>query len=157
MTVYLWHMLVLLGWLTLLHAIGLDLPVRVEAGQIVPDGLAYWAWLLPVAAVFVLLVYAVARWLWPLEFVRLPWFDAPPGHPNRSEWLAGVGTVLLSAGLLAIAGAGFSGFPLAFHAAYGIPVSSSLALVAVLVGLALLRQPLPGRDRTAADAEGRAG
>ena len=147
MTVYLWHMLVLVAWLSVLHVSGLDLPVRVESGQIVPDGLAYWGWLLLVATVFVLLVYCVARWLWPVEFVRLPWFDAPPGHPLTSEWAAGAGTFLLSAGLLSIAGAGFSGFPSAVHPAYGIPVSAGLSLVAVVAGVALLRQPLPTRER----------
>jgi hypothetical protein len=147
MTVYLWHMLVLIAWLSLLHVLGLDLPVRVEAGLIVPDGLEYWAYLAVVAVVFVLLVYAVARWLWPIEFVRLPWFDAPPGRPLTSEWVAGAGTVLVGAGLLAIAGAGFSGFPLAVHPAYDIPVSTAGALVAVVAGIALLRQPLPARDR----------
>ena len=101
MTVYLWHMLVLMAWLSLLHVAGVSTcPTRVEAGQIVPDGLEYWAYLVPVAAVFVLLVYCVARWLWPVEFVRLPWFDAPPGHALTSEWVAALGTVLLGAGLL---------------------------------------------------------
>ena len=147
MTVYLWHMLVLIGWLSLLHVVGLDLPTRVESGQIVPDGLEYWAYLAPVAAVFVLLVYCVARWLWPIEFVRLPWFDAPPGRALTSEWVAALGTVLIGAGLLAIAGAGFSGFPTATSIAYGITVSTGIALLAVLAGVALLRQPLPARER----------
>jgi hypothetical protein len=145
MTVYLWHMLALVAWLALLHALGLDLPVRVESGQIVPDGLAYWAYVVPVAITFVLLVYAVARLLWPIEFVHLPWFDDPPRHAPSSEWVAGLGTFLVGAGLLATAGAGFSGFPVAVHAAYGIPVSTAAALVAIGLGLALLRQPLPAR------------
>jgi hypothetical protein len=148
MTVYLWHMLVLMAWLSLLHVLGFDLPARVEAGNIVPDGLAYWAWLVPVAVVFALLVYCVARWLWPIEFVRLPWFDAPPGHVLTNEWVAALGTVLLSAGLLSIAGAGFSGFPTATAIAYGITVSTGIALLAILGGIALLRQPLPSRERT---------
>jgi len=147
MTVYLWHMLVLVSWLSLLHVLGLDLPVSVESGQIVPDGLEYWAWLVPVAFGFVVLVYCVARWLWPIEFVRLPWFDAPPGRPLTSEWVAGIGTFLLGAGLLAIAGAGFSGFPTATAIAYGIKVSTGIALIAVVAGVALLRQPLPSRER----------
>ena len=147
MTVYLWHMLVLIGWLSLLHVVGLDLPTRVESGQVVPDGLEYWAYLAPVAAVFVLLLYCVARWLWPIEFVRLPWFDAPPGRALTSEWVAALGTVLIGAGLLAIAGAGFSGFPTATSIAYGITVSTGIALLAVLAGVALLRQPLPSRER----------
>ena len=147
MTLYLWHMLVLVSWLSLLHVLGLDLPVSVESGQIVPDGLEYWAWLVPVAFGFVVLVYCVARWLWPIEFVRLPWFDAPPGRPLTSEWVAGIGTFLLGAGLLAIAGAGFSGFPTATAIAYGIKVSTGIALIAVVAGVALLRQPLPSRER----------
>jgi hypothetical protein len=126
-----------------------DLPTRIEAGQIVPDGLAYWAYLVPVATGFVLFVYCVARWLWPVEFVRLPWFDAPPAHALASEWVAALGTVLLGAGLLAVAGAGFSGFPTATSVAYGITVSTGVALLAVLAGIALLRQPLPSRDRVA--------
>ena len=145
MTVYLWHMLVLVGWLALLHLVGLDLPVRVESGQVVPDGLAYWAYVVPVAIVFVLLVYVVARALWPVEFVHLPWFDDPPHRAPSSEWVAAAGTVLVGVGLLSIAGAGFSGFPAAVHSAYGIPVSAAGALLSVVLGLALLRQPLPSR------------
>jgi hypothetical protein len=143
MTVYLWHMLVLVAMLALLHVVGLDLPVRVVDGLIDPDGLAYWFWLVPVAVVFVLLVYCVARWLWPIEFLHLPWFDDPPQRSPSAEWVTGAGVVLVGGGLLAIAGAGFSGFPVAVHPAYGIPVSAAGALVAIVVGIALLRQPLP--------------
>jgi hypothetical protein len=140
------HMLVLVSMLAAMHALGWDLPVRVESNdQIVPDGLTYWFWVLPVALVFVFLVYCVARWLWPIEFVHLPWFDDPPRRAPSSEWVAGLGAVLVGAGLLAVAGAGFSGFPTAVHPAYGIPVSTAGSLVAVVVGLALLRQPLPAK------------
>jgi fucose 4-O-acetylase-like acetyltransferase len=145
MTIYLWHMLVLVGWLSLLHALDLDLPVRVEGGNIVPEGLNYWGWLVPSTLGFGLVLYAVVRWLWPVEFLRLPWFDGASGTPSTSAWRAGVGAALVGAGLLAVAGAGFSGFPLATHTAYGIPVSAAGALVAVGVGLALLRQPSPAR------------
>jgi hypothetical protein len=50
-------------------------------------------------------------------------------------------------GLLSIAGAGLSGFPTATSIAYGITVSTGIALLAVLAGIALLRQPLPSRER----------
>jgi fucose 4-O-acetylase-like acetyltransferase len=143
MTVYLWHMLVLVGWLALLHVVGINLPVRIDSGLIVPDGLEYWAYVVPVSLGFVLLVYVVARVLWPVEFTRLPWFDDPPRRAPASELAAAMGTVLVAAGLLAIAGAGFSGFPLAVHLAYGIPVSAAGALVAIALGVAILRQPLP--------------
>jgi hypothetical protein len=145
MTIYLWHMLVLVGWLSLLHALDLDLPVRIESGNIVPEGLNYWGWLVPSTVGFALVLYAVVRWLWPVEFLRLPWFDGASGRPSDSAWRAGIGATLVGAGLLAIAGAGFSGFPLATHTAYGIPVSAAGAMVAIGIGLALLRQPAPAR------------
>ena len=97
---------------------------------------------------FVLLVYCVARWLWPIEFIRLPWFDAPPGHAADLGVGGRLGTFLLGSGLLAIAGAGFSGFPTARRTR---PTASRsrprVALLAVLAGIALLRQPLPSRER----------
>jgi hypothetical protein len=136
---------VLVGWLSLLHALDLDLPVRIEAGNIVPEGLNYWGWLVPSTVGFALVLYAVVRWLWPVEFLRLPWFDGATGRPSDSPWRAGIGATLVGAGLLAIAGAGFSGFPLATHTAYGIPVSAAGAMVAIGIGLALLRQPAPAR------------
>ncbi|MCA0330968.1 MAG: acyltransferase [Actinobacteria bacterium] len=145
MTIYLWHMLVLVGWLSLLHALDLDLPVRIEGGNIVPEGLNYWGWLIPSTVGFGLVLYVVVRLLWPIEFLRLPWLDTAGGTPSDSPWRAGVGAALVGAGLLAVAGAGFSGFPLATHTAYGIPVSAAAALVAVGAGLALLRQPSPAR------------
>ncbi|MFC6236807.1 acyltransferase family protein [Longivirga aurantiaca] len=150
MTIYLWHMLVLVGWLSLLHALDLDLPVRVEGGNIVPEGLNYWGWLVPSTIGFALVLYAVVRWLWPVEFLRLPWFDGATGRPSDSAWRAGIGATLVGAGLLAVAGAGFSGFPVAVHTAYGIPVSSAGAMVAIGVGLALLRQPAPARAEVGA-------
>jgi len=150
MTIYLWHMLVLVGWLSLLHLLDLDLPVRVEGGTIVPEGLNYWGWLIPSTLGFAAVLYAVVRWLWPVEFLRLPWFDGATGRPSTSVWRAGVGAALVGAGLLAVAGAGFSGFPLATHTAYGIPVSAAGALAAIGVGLALLRQPAPARAEVGA-------
>lgn len=150
MTVYLWHMLVLVGWLVVLHHLRMDLPVRIEvddvAGPIVvPDGAGYWGWLALSAVGYVAVLWAVARWLWPLEFVRLPWFDAPCRRPAGGGGRTAVGVVLLSAGLLAVSGAGFSGFPLAVRHAYGLPLNAVAALVAVGAGLWLVRRPVPDR------------
>ena len=51
-------------------------------------------------------------------------------RPSDSAWRAGIGATMVGAGLLAVAGAGFSGFPVATHTAYGIPVSAAGAMVA---------------------------
>jgi hypothetical protein len=48
---------------------------------------------------------------------------------------------MVSVGLLAVSGSGFSGFPLAFHYAFGFLINTAIAVIVIFVGLALLRQP----------------
>lgn len=141
MTVYLWHMFILVAWLSFLHIVGLDLPVRIQSGVIVPDGANYWLYLIPATLGYAAIVYAVVRFLWPLEFMRIAWFDAAKNKVSHSIIRATTGCVLLSVGLLGIAGGGFSGFPTAMHEAFGIPIYTAVCLAAVALGLALLRQP----------------
>lgn len=140
MTIYLWHMAVLVSWLTGLHYLGFDLPARIENSTIVPDGIQYWIWLIPSTLGFGLVLYAIVRMLWPIEFMKIRWFDNPNVKISHSALRASFGTALISLGLLAIAGAGFSGFPLAIRESFGIPISSLGALLAIGLGLTLLRQ-----------------
>ncbi len=146
MTVYLWHMFLLVAWLSFLHIIGLDLPVRIENSVIVPDGGAYWIYLVPATICYAAIVYTVVRFLWPLEFMKIAWFDAAKNKVSHSIPRAITGCTLLSVGLLGISGGGFSGFPVAMHTAFGIPIYTSGCLIAVVVGLALLRQPARRND-----------
>lgn len=139
MTVYLWHMSVLVAWLSVLHSLGWDLPARLENEIVVPDGLNYWGWLVPSTLVFAAVLYALVRYLWPLEFMRISWFDHDGEHEKDSISRTIVSSALISLGLLGIAGAGFSGFPFAIQESFGIPLSTAGCLIAVLIGIALLR------------------
>jgi hypothetical protein len=141
MTVYLWHMFILVAWLSLLHIVGLDLPVRIDAGIIVPDGVTYWLYLVPATLGYAAIVYTVVRFLWPLEFMRIAWFDAASNRISHSITRAITGCTALSVGLLGISGGGFSGFPTAMHEAFGVPIYTAGCLAAVGLGLVLLRQP----------------
>ena len=141
MTIYLWHMAVLVAWLTGLHYLNLDLPARIDNSIIVPDGISYWLWLIPSTLGFGFVLYFVIRMLWPIEFMTIKWFDEPKNAISHSRLRATLGTLCTSLGLLAISGAGFSGFPFAIRESFGIPISTAGALVAIGVGLALLRQP----------------
>ena len=144
MTLYLWHMFVLVDWIWLLHVLGWDLPVRIEAGLPVPDGPAYWLWLVPVNTVFGAIVFCAVRWLWPLEFMRLPLLN-PAGEARAFRGQAALGVVVLSLSILAVSGGGFSGFPLATREQFGVSISTPVAIAGVLLGVVLLRQPLPER------------
>jgi hypothetical protein len=147
MTIYLWHMAVLVAWLAALHYLNLDLPSRIENSVIVPDGISYWLWLIPSTIGFGLVLYFVIRLLWPIEFMTIKWFDNAKNSISHSKLRATLGTLLTSLGLLAISGAGFSGFPFAIRESFGIPISTFGALIAIGVGLALLRQPAREVDR----------
>lgn len=144
MTLYLWHMFVLVSWIWVLHQFGWDLPVRLEAGLPVPDGPAYWLWLMPVNTAFGLLVYGAVRCLWPLEFMRLPLLD-PQGQARSFAGRSALGVITLSVSILAVSGGGFSGFPFATHTQFGVSISTPVAILGVLAGVLLLRQPLPAR------------
>lgn len=141
MTIYLWHMAVLVAWLTALHYLNLNLPARIENSIIVPDGISYWLWLIPSTLGFGLVLYFVIRMLWPIEFMTITWFDSSTNAVSHSKLRATFGTLLTSLGLLAISGAGFSGFPFAIRESFGIPISAFAALLAIAIGLSLLRQP----------------
>ena len=148
MTIYLWHMAVLVAWLTALHYLNLDLPARIENSIIVPDGISYWLWLIPSTFGFGLVLYIVIRMLWPIEFMKIRWFDAAKNRISHSKLRALLGTLCTSLGLLAVSGAGFSGFPFAIRESFGIPISTLGALIAIGIGLVLLRQPAQTSSNT---------
>lgn len=148
MTIYLWHMAVLVAWLTALHYLNLDLPARIENSIIVPDGISYWLWLIPSTIGFGLVLYFVIRMLWPIEFMKIRWFDAAKNRISHSKLRALLGTLCTSLGLLAVSGAGFSGFPFAIRESFGIPISTIGALIAIGIGLVLLRQPAQTSSNT---------
>lgn len=143
MTVYLWHMLVLFGWLTLLHFMSLDLPTRKFEGLVLPENIFYWAWLVPVLVGFLTILYVVVRFLWPLEYIKLPGFDTRVNRiPSKVSGLlmSIFATIFVSLGILAIAGGGFSGFPLQIKDMYGVPVNAGVALFFIFLGIWLARK-----------------
>lgn len=139
MTIYLWHMSVLVLWLVLLHTFNLDLPVRLDGNLVVPDGYAYWLWLVPSTFGFAVLLYLLVRYLWPLEFMKIAWFDADRTTEENSKSKTILGSIALSVGILGVSGAGFSGFPLAVHTGFGIPLNAPIAILVLILGLLILR------------------
>ena len=153
MTLYLWHLPVLIGLTTLVHAFGLERPTSLDSfGFPVPDGWGYGWGSVPFWAAYALGVWAVVRLMWPFEHLPLPWWDAPPRLPAPSgraaAIAAGVGTAGVGVATLMLAATGLAGFPAAIVRYAGLPLNAAAAVCLLLASGAALRWAGAPRDRS---------
>lgn len=152
MTLYLWHLPVLVAVTTLGHVVGLDRPVRLgDDGWPVPDGWGYLLGSVVFWAVYAAGVWAVVRLMWPFEHAPLVWWDAAPRSTAPSlrtaTWVAALGCVGVGVSTLVLSGTGLAGFPWRIVDYAGLPLSAAGAIVALLVsGLAIRWAGAPRRD-----------
>lgn len=143
MTLYLWHLPVLIGLSTVVHALGLDRPVAIGPdGYPVPDGWGYLLGSVAFLGVFALCVWAVVRLLWPLEHAPLVWWDSPTGamRPARrtAAVVAGVAAAAFGIATLVLSATGLAGFPVRVVPYAGLPLNAAGAIAAmVLAGVAM--------------------
>jgi fucose 4-O-acetylase-like acetyltransferase len=143
MTLYLWHLPVLVAVTTLGHALHLERPVALDGdGWPVPDGWGYAPGSLVFWTVYGVGVWAVVRLMWPFEHAALWWWDTPrrtqapdrrrprgwprPGRPAWAprRWLSATGL------------AGFPGKAVDYA---GLPLNASGALLVLVGSGALIR------------------
>lgn len=143
MTLYLWHLPVLIALVALSHLVGLDRPVVWTLDGPRP-GAGYWLATVLFLAVDLLAVTAVVRVLWVAEAGRLPWWDDPSrtladtsGRPRSVA--AATGTVLVGIGTLMLSATGLTGFPTRLIDYAGLPLSAPVAILLMLAGGALVR------------------
>jgi hypothetical protein len=138
MTLYLWHLPVLVALTTLGHALHLDRPVTLDrSGWPVPGGWGYALGSLVFWTVYGVGVWAVVRLMWPFEHAPLWWWDSAPRaaapSPTTAAWCAAIGTAGVGVSTLVLSATGLAGFPGKVVDYAGLPLSSAAAL-AVLVG-----------------------
>ena len=138
MTLYLWHLPVLVAVTTLGHYLALDRPVALDSGGFpVPDGWGYAAGSVLFWTAYGVGVWAVIRLMWPFEHVPLWWWDTPPRSraPSRgtAAWCAAVGTAGVGVATLVLSATGLAGFPGRTIDYAGLPLNAAVA-IAVLVG-----------------------
>ena len=155
MTLYLWHLPVLIAITTLGHALHLERPVGLDgSGFPVPDGWGYgWGSLL-FWAVYGLGVWAVVRLLWPFELAPLPWWDAPPrSAPPRTAalaaWVAAAGTAGVGVASLMLSATGLAGFPTRVLVYAGLPLNAAGAIALLAVSGTAIRWAGAARAATA--------
>jgi hypothetical protein len=144
MTLYLWHLPVLIALTTLTHALGLERPVRLDAaGWPVPDGWGFLAGSIVFLAAYAVCVYAVVRLLWPLEHASLPWWDAPTRAarpaPRVASLVAAASVTVVGVATLVLSATGLAGFPGRVVEYAGLPLNGAGAIVALVAAGAAMR------------------
>lgn len=142
MTLYLWHLPVLIALFAATHLLGLDRPVVWSAdGQPLP-GPGFWPLTVPFLAAFAACVVLAVRLLWPFEHRHLPWWDTPgPGRPvHHPGPLAAVGCAAIGVGTLALSATGLAGFPTRIVWFAGVPLNAVGAIGLMLLGGFLARR-----------------
>ncbi len=149
MTLYLWHLPVLIALYAGTHAMGLDRPVRWSAEGYPEPGPGFWLWTIGFLAVYLACVVGVVRLMWPAEVGHLPGWDRPArprpadGRPDaaergRSAWAA-TGAALIGVGTLMLAAIGLAGFPTRVTSFAGVPLNAVAAIGLMALGGALVR------------------
>jgi hypothetical protein len=149
MTLYLWHLPVLIALYAGTHAMGLDRPVRWSVEGYPEPGPGFWLWTIGFLAVYLACVVGVVRLMWPAEVGHLPGWDRPArprpadGRPDaaergRSAWAA-TGAALIGVGTLMLAAIGLAGFPTRVTSFAGVPLNAVAAIGLMALGGALVR------------------
>ena len=141
MTLYLWHIPVIIALTSLGHVMGWDRPVLLKDGLVMPgDGfltsaLVFWALAFIVVWLFLQVAYVQ-------EFIRLPWWDSQLSQNSAQvwrSWLSGLSAVLIGVGTLLISGSGLAGFPGRLVEFSGISWTPGFAVAVLLVGIICAR------------------
>jgi fucose 4-O-acetylase-like acetyltransferase len=148
MTLYLWHLPVLIAMVAVTHVLGLDRAVTWTAGGEPAPGPGYWLWTLLFLAVFLTLVAGVVRLMWPAEVGPLPGWDraartsptrTDPGRELTRATAAASGTALVGVGTLMISSTGLAGFPTRVTTFAGMPLNPLAAILLTVAGGFLVR------------------
>lgn len=147
MTLYLWHLPVLIAMVTLLHLAGLDRPVIWRSADLAVPGVSFWLWTGPYLVLYLACVTAVVRLLWPVELGTLPGWDRPARQPTgadrpgrRATGSTLAGSVLVCVGTLTLSATGLAGFPGRVTSFAGVPLNAAAAIGLMLLGALLVRR-----------------
>ncbi len=142
MTIYLWHLPVIVLGTMLFHSIGWDRPtLQNDAGVVLPtDG--FFLASIPYWLTCAFLIFWAVQVLWVTEHIRLPWWDKPL-EKARGHWyneaLAIPAAIAIGVSLILLAGAGLAGFPSRDHEFGGLHWTSGQAVLALAIGIVGLR------------------
>ena len=147
MTLYLWHLPVLVGLFAVSHWVGVDRPTRIGGnGYPVPNGWGYLAGSFLFWVIFAIAVWAIIRLMWPFEYMKLLYWDkrerlfrGTSTSQGLHEFLSGIGVFGVGSSLLVLSATGFGGFPTRIERYAGLPLNSAGAIGLLVLSAALIR------------------
>lgn len=149
MTVYLWHVpAMILAFLTMQGA-GWPSPTQLSASDVPEpiDGAAYAQWWVGYLIVFLVMLTLLVLLVWPAEHGPWPMWDTPARvlklphtwpAPARAV-VCGVGGTCIGLATLTLSIIGYAGFPTKTFLWFNLPLNAAAALVAMLLGMLLVR------------------
>jgi hypothetical protein len=142
MTIYLWHLPILISLSALEKFINKTAPILKTQNIILP-GENYWLWWSLHTLIFFTLLTILVRYLWVIENKKLFIWDKALHlrKPNKFFTLltAGLGVLLTGISLLMLSATGLAGFPTRVITYAGVPLTSGAATLILLLGAALVR------------------
>ncbi len=144
MTLYLWHLPILVMLIVISHFFGMDRPTRIGAsGYPVPDGWNYAIGSIGFWFIFGICVWAIVRLMWPLEHARIPGWDWPSKALIPKETIATkvsiLGVAMAGISLLMLSATGLGGFPFEVVHYVKLPLNSAIAIILLMLSGAVIR------------------
>ncbi len=144
MTLYLWHLPMLVMLIVISHFFGMDRPTGIGAsGYPVPDGWNYAIGSIGFWFIFGICVWAIVRLMWPLEHARLPGWDWPSKALIPKETIATkvsiLGVAMAGISLLMLSATGLGGFPFKVVHYVKLPLNSAAAILILMLSGAVIR------------------
>jgi hypothetical protein len=142
MTIYLWHLPALMALILIERVIGFERPTEIVKGVGPIPAAGFWTASIVHWMAFIAIVLLVVRVLWPLEYLRLPWWDRQQSttSPRRAATaLAATGSVMAGVSLLMISATGLNLKPMRTIIYLGLPINSLVALGILGVGAGLIK------------------
>lgn len=150
MTIYLWHIPVIMFLTVGSHLIGFDRNAILINGRPYP-GEGFWLQTIPFLIVCGFLVYWFVQVAWSIEHIRIKWWqgDASNVHKNPlRNALAIIGVFLIGTGLLAVAGTGLHQFPNGTQELSGVSFANGQAAIIFILGIVVARLAIASKSKS---------
>lgn len=151
MTIYLWHIPVIMFLTVGSHLLGFDRPALLINGRPYP-GEGFWIQTIPFLLICGFLVYWFVQLAWSIEHIQIKWWrgDATEVHKNPiRNAMAILGVFLIGTGLLAVAGTGLHLFPNGVQKLSGVSFANGQAAVIFILGILIARLSIASKSKSA--------
>ena len=150
MTIYLWHIPIIMFLTVGIHFIGFDRSAILIAGRPYP-GEGFWLQTIPFILFCGFVVYWFVQIAWSIEHLKIKWWQGEANLSTRSNWrnlMAISGVFLIGTGLLAVAGTGLHEFPNGTQELSGVSFKNGQAATIFIIGIALSRLAISSKSKS---------